>query len=122
MNCINRDSCGNPIFVLECLAGLAILIAVKLWHTRLNGRHAIIFTDNTGPLGSMVKGHAENAIGSSLVQVTHAILHAVDCVAWFERVSSASNCADPPSRGDVSGRVGVRFSCNPVSIFEGAVG
>ena len=69
------------------------------------------------------QGHAENAIGSSLVQVTHAILHAVDCVAWFERVSSASNCADPPPRGDVvSGRVGVRFSCNPVSVFEGAVG
>ena len=116
---INRDSSGNPIFELECLA---ILIAVKLWHPRLHGRHTIIFTDNMGALGSMIKGHAENAIGSSLVQVTHAILHTVDCVAWFERVSSASNCADPPSRGDTGGRVGIRFSCNPVSVFEGAVG
>ena len=97
-------------------------MAMKLWRARLCGRHATIFTDNAGALGSTVKGYAENAIGSSIVQVTHAILQTVDCVAWFERVSSASNCADPPSRGDASGRLGVRFSCNPVSVVEGAVG
>ena len=92
MDGINRDSSGNQIFELECLA---ILMAMKLWRTRLCGRHAIIFTDNTRALGSMVNGYAENAIGSSIVQVTHAILHTMDCVAWFERVSSGSNCADP---------------------------
>ena len=96
---INKDASVNPIFELECFA---ILMALKPWHTRLCGCHAIIFSDNNGALGSMLKGHAENTVGSTIVH---------DCAAWFERVSSASNCSDAPSRGDISGRQGVRFSC-----------
>ena len=61
---INKDASVNPIFELECFA---ILMALKLWHTRLCGCHAIIFTDHNGALGSMLKGHAENTVGSTIV-------------------------------------------------------
>ena len=69
---VNRDDNGNQIFELECLA---IPVAMKLWHTLLAGHHVIIFTDNAGALGAMVKGHADNLVGSTTVHVTHAMLH-----------------------------------------------
>ena len=84
LNRINRDDSGNPIFELECLA---IFVAMKLWHTCVAGRHVIFFTDTAAASGAMVRGYADNPIGSTIVHVTHAILRTIDCIAWFERVS-----------------------------------
>ena len=55
LSSINVRSSGNPIFELECLA---ILCALHLWHPRVAGKHLIVYTDNNGALGSMIKGYS----------------------------------------------------------------
>ena len=116
---INAGESQNPIFELECLA---ILMAVKLWRTRCSERHVVIFTDNNGALGSMIKGYSDNECGARIVHLVHAVLDQTNSVAWFERVSSASNIADAPSRGDITSMRGARFRCDPVAVYNSCVG
>ena len=66
LSSINVRSSGNPIFELECLA---ILCALQLWHPRVAGKHLIVYTDNNGALGSMIKGYSENPEGNAIVRL-----------------------------------------------------
>ena len=113
LHAINAGGSWNPIFELECLA---ILIAAKLWHTRLAECHTVIFTDNKGALGSMVKGYSDNESGTRILHLVHAVLDQTNSVTCFERVSSASNIADAPSRGDITSMKCTEFRCDPVAI------
>ena len=115
---INVQSSGNPIFELECLA---ILCALHLWHPRVAGKHLIVYTDNNGALGSMIKGYSENREGNAIVRLVHAMLDLSDCIVWFERVCSSSNVADEPSRGVLRSVWGERKRCDPAGIFSSAL-
>ena len=118
LSSINVRSSGNPIFELECLA---ILCALHLWHPRVAGRHLIVYTDNNGALGSMIKGYSENPEGNAIVRLVHAMLDLSDCIVWFERVCSSSNVADEPSRGVLRSAWGERRRCDPAEIFSSAL-
>ena len=118
LSSINVRSSGNPIFELECLA---ILCALHLWHPRVAGRHLIVYTDNNGALGSMIKGYSENPEGNAIVRLVHAMLDLSDCIVWFERVCSSSNVADEPSRGVLRSAWGERKRCDPAEIFSSAL-
>jgi len=115
---INVRKSGNPIFELECLA---ILCALHLWHSHLSGKHLVVYTDNNGALGSMIKGHSENLEGDAIVRLVHTILDLSDCIVWFERVCSSSNVADEPSRGVLRPSWGERKRCDPSSVFSLAI-
>ena len=118
LSSINVRSSGNPIFELECLA---ILCALHLWHPRVAGKHLIVYTDNNGALGSMIKGYSENPEGNAIVYLVHAMLDLSDCIVWFERVCSSSNVADEPSRGVLRSVWGERKRCDPAEIFSSAL-
>ncbi|CAE7418408.1 unnamed protein product, partial [Symbiodinium sp. CCMP2456] len=115
---INVRMSGNPIFELECLA---ILCALHLWHSYLSGKHLVVYTDNNGALGSMIKGHSENLEGDAIVRLVHTILDLSDCIVWFERVCSSSNVADEPSRGVLRPSWGERKRCDPSDVFALAI-
>ena len=115
---INVRKSGNPIFELECLA---ILCALHLWHSHLSGKRLVVYTDNNGALGSMIKGHSENLEGDAIVRLVHTILDLSDCIVWFERVCSSSNVADEPSRGVLRPAWGERKRCDPSSVFSLAI-
>ena len=92
-----REGSKNPIYELECFA---MFCGLKLWIPTLESCHVIVFTDNNGSLASMISGKSVNPLGQRLVDNTLAILDAGNVVCWFERVNTASNIADKPSRGD----------------------
>ena len=86
---------GNPIFEYECLA---ILLGLCAWSGLIRGCNVVVFSDNQGALGAMISGSSDNECGSLIVNRTHDPLDTMCVNAWFERVNTASNIADPPSK------------------------
>ena len=72
------ESRETIIFELECLA---VLIAFQLFAKSLSNRSVVVFTDNQGVLGALVRGWSTCALGHAItVQV--CILERV-CIATF---------------------------------------
>ena len=86
---------GNPIFEYECLA---ILLGLCTWSGLIRGCNVVVFSDNQGTLGAMISGSSDNECGALIVNRTHDLLDTMCVNAWFERVNTASNIADPPSK------------------------
>ena len=53
LDILNEAKSEHPIYELECFA---IFTAIQLWHNFSKQRHVVIFTDNDGSLGAMIKG------------------------------------------------------------------
>ncbi|CAE7395842.1 ubiad1 [Symbiodinium pilosum] len=109
---------GNPIFEYECLA---ILLGLRTWSGLLRGCNVVVFSDNQGALGAMISGSSDNECGALIVNRTHDLLDTMCVNAWFERVNTASNIADPPSRGaDLEG-LGKGFEVDALRIAKEAL-
>ena len=52
---------------------------------------------------------------------THDAIDSACCVPWFERVNTASNIADDPSRGAGDESLGRRFETDALSIAQSAL-
>ena len=65
----------------------------------MRDRRCVFFVDNEAARLAAIKGSSESASMKSLVRafLAHELTHPI--FAWIERVASASNPADPPSRG-----------------------
>ena len=103
---LNKMKSKHPIYELECLA---ILLGVNTWVDFFSRKHVIIFTDNNGSLGAMISGRTMNSVAQSLVDRIDAILDEHSIIAWFERVNTASNIADLPSRSSDCPLLGPRY-------------
>ena len=80
-----------------------------------------VCSDNQGTLENMISGSLDNECGSLLVNRARDLLHTMCVNAWFERVNTASNIADPPSRGaDLEG-LGKRFEVDALRIAKEAI-
>ncbi|CAE7553006.1 ubiad1, partial [Symbiodinium necroappetens] len=108
----------NPIFEFECLA---VLLAVKTWTGLISGCNLVIFSDNEGTKACLVKGSSDNEVGMAIVDSVHKSLDDAGCNAWFERVNTASNISDGPSRGEQSESLGVRFVTDATSVARSAL-
>ncbi|CAE7454488.1 ubiad1, partial [Symbiodinium pilosum] len=109
---------GNPIFEYECLA---ILLGLCTWSGLIRGRNVVVFSNNQGTLGAMISGSSDNECGALIVNRTHDLLDTMCVNAWFERVNTASNIADPPSRGaDLEG-LGKRFEVDALRVAKEAL-
>ena len=95
----------NPIFELECWAMLAGLF---VWRNELSHKHLVVFTDNNGSLGAMISGISKNDQGFAIIQGVERILDVHGMMVWFERVNTASNLADEPSRNSECPLLGAR--------------
>lgn len=85
----------NPIFEFETLA---VYIACRVWSKELTGRSAVVFTDNEGSLGALIKCRCDNAVGMRYVELVTGLEESFQISMWYERVNTASNIADAPSR------------------------
>ena len=106
LDMLNKMQSKHPIYELECLA---ISLGVQTWINLFSRKHIIIFTDNNGSLGAMISGRTANSVAQSLVDRIDAILDERSIIAWFERVNTASNIADLPSRSSDCPLLGPRF-------------
>ena len=95
---------SNPIHQLEVLP---VLISFKIWREQLTGRGVIIFVDNEGAKSSLVNGGSGAEVSNRIVAAIDDAITAYASSVWYDRVPSAANPADAPSRGKVpSGRLG----------------
>ena len=85
----------QPIFELETFA---IYVALRSWTNRLQKRPIIVFTDNDGALGACISCRSENITGWHLVSCICRLEESLNSHVWYERVNTASNLADLPSR------------------------
>ena len=76
-----------------------VVVAVKQWAHLLRGRRVIIFCDNWTAIDVYVKGTSPLKLWRQLLLELERLDNEAESLVWMARVPSASNVADPPSRG-----------------------
>ena len=74
------------------------LIALELWAERLRGRRVIMFVDNDAAKECLIKGTTKARASAQLVANFWCKAAETELFIWVERVASAANPADAPSR------------------------
>ena len=70
----------------------------RLWRSRFRDRAAFIFCDNEAARSALVAGYSADAIGVQILSLVNAADVSDGTLTWHERVPTASNPADQPSR------------------------
>ena len=96
-NLLGEQNKKQIIFEAETLCAI---LAYALWSECLKDRMGFLYVDNEGTKFSLMKGMSENATVDAMAQVFAEIETHVRTLCWISRVSSFSNIADAPSRGD----------------------
>ncbi|CAE7235380.1 unnamed protein product [Symbiodinium sp. CCMP2592] len=95
----------SPIYFLE---GLAVVVALHVWNSLVQGSEAVCFVDNEAAKSAFIAGKSPCVHFSALSEWLSDWEERASSFPWFERVSSAANIADGPSRDDCSHLAGVR--------------
>ena len=82
---------------------LALVLCVRLWRKIIQNRPCVMYVDNNGTRDVAISGSARTFPGSSLVAALLSQEDAACVTAWYARVPSQSNVADPPSRNSSDG-------------------
>eukprot|EP00434_Breviolum_minutum_P040836 symbB.v1.2.036306.t1/scaffold5096.1/size31004/2 len=93
--------------VIQELEMMAVLAAVKSWHSFLKSRKVVLFTDSESVRCSFLKTWSANDNSDDMISVIFEVEEGFDIPLWIERVPSQSNPSDVLSR-------------EVVSVFEGA--
>ena len=102
LNCLGYPAKSTVIFEAELLA---LILGLKLWRKHLKSRPCVFYVDNNATRDVSIAGRARTEPGSSLVAKLLSLEDTIGTNAWFARVPSSSNIADPPSRGSLDGSV-----------------
>eukprot|EP00435_Cladocopium_sp_Y103_P054615 s3212_g17.t2 len=94
---LGEQSKKQIIFEAESLCAV---LAYMLWSQSLEHRKSFLYVDNEGTKFSLINGASENAFVDVLSQIFAENEMLVKTSCWISRVSSHSNIADSPSRGD----------------------
>lgn len=76
-----------------------VLLARHTWRERLVGRQVIHFIDNDSAKDALIKGHSSHPASMEIIEQVWAQELELQSSSWYDRVPSASNPADGPSRG-----------------------
>ena len=76
------------------------LLAYCLWTEIFAERMCFLYVDNEGTKFSLMKSTSENSTVDVMAQIFAETETHVKTLCWLARVSSFSNIADAPSRGD----------------------
>ena len=87
---------ANPIAAVELIA---IWVSFLLWADRCAHRPMLAFIDNDPARHALVRGGSQVPAIASVVDAVCDLEIRLRALAFFERVPSQSNIADPPSRG-----------------------
>ena len=98
---LNVEGKKGFIYELEALAAVrgVLDLCTKLVpvHTDL-----VLFLDNDAALRALIKSNSSSPVLQDLLLRLNEFEMAHDVNIWFERIASASNPADAPSRDDIS--------------------
>ena len=84
--------------VIHELEVLPAVIVRRLWPARLSDRPALAFVDNEGARATLIAGYSTNPSACALASLASADDAQLGVRVWYDRVPSASNPADAPSR------------------------
>ena len=76
----------------------AVVLSVYYARNRFQGKAATIYIDNNAALAAIVNGDSTSIADYCLIATLWYIDAASDIAIWPERVESARNIADPPTR------------------------
>lgn len=76
----------------------AALLARIVFRSYISQRRVLIFVDNEGARHCLIKATSQTLALLQIVQLFHGCAEVDRCIPWIERVPSASNVADLPSR------------------------
>ena len=89
---------SHPIGLIELYA---IAVAYNLWGPMFGDQKILIFGDNWAANDTFIKGTSSVKAWRSLLLQLERLDDSYNAMAWMARVPSASNIADPPSRGSI---------------------
>ena len=75
-------------------------LAAETWADQLAGRKVVLFFDNDAASAALVKGTTTSAASARIVARLWQAITKAQAQVWVERVASAANPADGPSRND----------------------
>ena len=108
--------------VIQELEMMAVLAAVKSWHSFLKSRKVVLFTDSESVRGSFLKTWSANDNSDDMINVIFEVEEGFDIPLWIERVPSQSNPSDVLSREVVAVFAGAeRVRVNPREIWKSLV-
>ena len=82
---------------------LALVLCVKIWKKALCNKPCVMYVDNNSTRDVSISGSARTHPGSLLVDLLLQQEDSACVTAWYSRVPSESNIADPPSRNSSDG-------------------
>ena len=88
----------NAVTGIGELETVATAVALRLWETKLARKELVAYIDNEGSRMSLCKGVSKSHTIATLCFGVATHMECNSILAWFARVSSASNIADSPSR------------------------
>ena len=77
---------------------MAVVVAVRSFANWLKGSDVFIFVDNTQAQGVLTNGFGPDEDINSVAAALWELAATFDLGVWFERVDTAANWADGPSR------------------------
>ena len=106
---------GEKEHVIGLVELYAVLVAMNTWSHLITGERLLIFVDNWPVVDALVKGVSTQVTWRDMLMVFEELDEKQQSLHWVGRVPSASNPADPPSRGTLAGLEFLR----PFSTCEG---
>ena len=106
----NVSGSKHPIYEFELIA---VFIGLHVFSKLLQSKAVVVFTDNEGALGSLISCKSSNGFGQRIVDQICECEESMQAFVWYERINTASNVADIPSRDAAScAGLGDRFRCD----------
>ena len=84
------------------IEALAPLIAIDLVRDQIRGCSVLIFVDSEAAEGALIKGYSSREDLCELTGIFWEMVENVNILVYIDRVSTDSNIADLPSRGDMT--------------------
>eukprot|EP00435_Cladocopium_sp_Y103_P050211 s1922_g15.t1 len=94
---------GDKEHVIGLVEMYAVLVALNTWADKFAGERILLFVDNWPVVDALVKGVSTQSTWRDLLMVFEVMDEKHQSLHWVGRVPSASNPADPPSRGTLKG-------------------
>ena len=85
-------------------------LALEMWAEKVRGRRVVLFVDNDAARGALIKGLTRTRPSARIVSKFWEAAARSEVYLWVDRVPSAANPADGPSRGSFAWFEGRAFT------------